>query len=174
LEWLRLTAHFLVEVTRYPKPGSAIMITRLLDLLFVQAIREWGAKSPSRLGWLSGLSDPQIGRALSAIHQDPARAWTVEALADLVGLSRSAFAARFTDVVGKTPLKYVAQWRLDLAADHLRAGTERIGDIANLVGYGSEPALTRAFKAQFGTTPAAFRRSSLAIDTTSSSQSRTA
>lgn len=158
LEWLRLTTHFLVEETRHPRPGSAIMIARLLDLLFIQTIRAWGANSPSRRGWLSGLSDPQIGRALSAIHDEPARNWTVEALAEIAGLSRSAFAARFADAVGKTPLKYISSWRLDLAADHLRAGTHRIGEIAPLVGYGSEAALTRAFKAQFGTTPAAFRR----------------
>jgi AraC-like DNA-binding protein/mannose-6-phosphate isomerase-like protein (cupin superfamily) len=160
LEWLRLTTHFLIEETRHPKPGSAIMIARLLDLMFIQAVREWGVSSPTRLGWLSGLSDPQIGRALSAIHEDPAHDWTVEALAEIAGLSRSAFAARFTEVVGKTPLKYIASWRLDLAADHLRAGTYRITEIAALVGYGSEAALTRAFKIQFGTTPAAFRRKS--------------
>jgi AraC-like DNA-binding protein len=160
LEWLRLTTHFLVEETRHPKPGSAIMIARLLDLLFIQAIRAWGAKSPKHLGWLSGLGDSQVGRALSAIHEDPARDWTVEALAEIAGLSRSAFAARFTDVVGKSPLKYIASWRLDRAADHLRAGAHRIGEIALLVGYGSEAALTRAFKTQFGTTPAAFRRQS--------------
>ncbi len=160
LEWLRLTTHFLVEETRHPKPGSAIMIARLLDLLFIQSIRAWGSTSPSHLGWLSGLSDPQVGRALSAIHDDPARGWTVETLAEIAGLSRSAFAARFAEVVGKTPQRYVAAWRLDLAADHLRAGAHRIGEIALLVGYGSEAALTRAFKAQFGATPAAFRRRS--------------
>jgi AraC-like DNA-binding protein len=158
LEWLRLTSHFLVEETRRPEPGSAIMVARLLDLLFIQAVREYGAKNPGNLGWLSGLSDPGIGRALSAIHEEPARNWTVESLAEIAGLSRSAFAARFSGAVGQTPLKYIAMWRLNLAADQLRAGTARITEIAALVGYGSEAALTRAFKAQFGTTPVAFRR----------------
>lgn len=158
LEWLRLTSHFLVEEARNPQPGSAIMISRLLDLLFIQAVRQWGAAHPRNLGWLSGLSDPLVGRALSAIHEDPARRWTVEMLADVAGLSRSAFASRFLDVVGQTPLKYLAVWRLDLAADHLRAGNMKIGKIAAAVGYGSEAALTRAFKQQFGVTPAAFRR----------------
>jgi AraC-like DNA-binding protein len=92
------------------------------------------------------------------MHEEPARSWTVESLAALAGLSRSAFAARFAEVVGITPLKYLASWRLDLAAEHLRAGTSGIGEIAALIGYGSEAALTRAFKAQFGTTPARFRR----------------
>jgi AraC-like DNA-binding protein len=158
LEWLRLTSHFLIEETRDPKPGSAIMLARLLDLLFVQALREWGAKRPNNLGWLSGLNDARIGKALSAIHEEPSRPWTVERLAKVAGSSRSAFAARFTEVVGQTPLKYLATWRLHLAAEHLRVGTVRIGEITALVGYGSEAALTRAFKAQFNTTPAAFRR----------------
>jgi AraC-like DNA-binding protein len=159
LEWLRLTSHFLVEETRHPSPGSAIMIARLLDLLFIQALRQWGAASPRNLGWLSGLRDAAIGRALSAIHAEPARPWTVSALADIAGLSRSAFATRFMSVVGQTPLKYLAAWRLDLAADHLRAGAMKIGQIAAAVGYGSEAALTRAFKARFGVTPGGFRRS---------------
>lgn len=158
LEWLRLTSHFLVDEVRNPKPGSAIMLGRLLDLLFVQAVREWGARRPGAVGWLSGLSDPQVGRALSALHEAPARAWTVEALADVAGLSRSAFAARFLGVVGQTPLRYLAMWRLNLAADYLRAGAMRISEIARVVGYGSEAAFARAFKAQFDTTPAAFRR----------------
>ncbi len=157
-EWLRLIAQFMIDETRHHKPGSAIMIARLLDLLFIQTIREWGAKNPRNVGWMSVLTDPQIGKALSAIHDDPARNWTVEALADLAGLSRSAFASRFAQAVGQTPLKYLAAWRLDLAADHLRAGTAKIGEIAAIVGYGSEAAFNRAFKAQFNTTPAAFRR----------------
>jgi len=158
LEWLRLTAHFLVEETRRPKPGSAVTVARLLDVLFVQAVRVWGEKSSRNPGWLTGLTDEQIGRALSAMHEHPGHDWTVESLADLAGLSRAAFAARFTAAVGRPPLKYLASWRLDLAADHLLAGRGKIMEIATLVGYGSEAALNRAFKAQFGTTPTAFRK----------------
>lgn len=157
-EWLRLTSRYLIEELRYPRSGSAIVISRMVDLLFIQAVREWGEKGPRNLGWLSGLSDAAIGRALTAIHEDPGRNWTVEALSDRAGLSRSAFAARFTEMVGKPPLRYLTAWRLDLASDQLRAGTATISEIASGVGYGSEAALTRAFKAQFGTTPAAFRR----------------
>jgi AraC-like DNA-binding protein len=158
LEWLRLTSHFLVEETRHPKPGSANMVARLLDLLFTQAVREWGAKSRKNLGWLSGVRDQQIDRALSALHSNPAHRWTVESLAAIAGMSRSAFAARFASIVGQTPLKYLAIWRLDLAADHLRAGALTIRQIAEATGYGSEAALTRAFKSQFNTTPARFRK----------------
>lgn len=158
LEWIKLNRHFLMEEAYNPRPGSAIMIARLLELLFIQAIREWGAKSPGNLGWLSGLSDPQVGRALSAIHDDPVRGWTVEMLADIAGLSRSVFAGRFAQVVGTSPLKYLTVWRLNLAADYLRTGAMKISDIAIAVGYSSEAALSRAFKLQFGTSPAAFRR----------------
>lgn len=158
LEWLRLTSHFLVEETRHPRPGSAILVARLLDLLFIQAIRDWGAHHRNHVGWLSGLRDDRIGHALSAIHAEPSRNWTVEMLARIAGMSRSGFAARFLEVVGQTPLKYVAGWRLNLTADHLRAGGLKVMRIAELVGYGSEAALNRAFKQQFGTTPAAFRK----------------
>ncbi len=134
------------------------MIGRLLDILFVQAIREWAVERPTNLGWMSGLGDPNIGRSLSAIHEDPARGWTVDALASIAGMSRSAFAQRFSSIVGATPLRYVTTWRLNVAADHLRSGTAKIGEIASMVGYGSEAALARAFKAEFGQTPGAFRR----------------
>ena len=114
LEWLKLTTHFLVEETRNPRPGSAIMVERLLDLLFIQAIREWGSSNPNNLGWMSGLRDDRIGKALSAIHAEPTQAWTVEALADVAGMSRSSFAVHFLDIVGQTPLKYLTSWRLNL------------------------------------------------------------
>lgn len=157
-EWLKLTSGFLAEETRGARPGSNVLVARLLEVLFIQALREWASHSAGSLGWLSGLLDPQVGRALSAIHDDPARNWTVESLAALSGLSRSAFAARFLATVGQPPLQYLTRWRLNLAADQLRAGSVRVAQIAPKVGYGSEAALTRAFKAQFGTTPAAFRR----------------
>jgi AraC-like DNA-binding protein len=156
---LYLTTRYLLHEAQNPTPGSAIMINRLLDLLFIQVVRDWGARSPRNLSWLGGLGDAQIGRALSTIHQNPAHGWTVAALADIAGLSRSAFAVRFADIVGQTPLKYVATWRLDRAADHLRVGAARISEIATLSGYGSEAALSSAFKQQFGVGPAQYRRS---------------
>ncbi|MGL4238613.1 AraC family transcriptional regulator [Tabrizicola sp.] len=158
LDPLYVTTRFLLHEAQNPTPGSAIMINRLLDLLFIQIVRDWGARSPRNLSWLGGLRDQQIGRALSAIHQTPERNWTVAALAAEAGLSRSAFAIRFADIVGQTPLSYVATWRLDRAAAYLRGGSARITEIAALTGYGSEAALSRAFKRQFGVSPAQYRR----------------
>ena len=158
LEWIKLIGQFLMEEAYNPKPGSAIMIARLFELLFIRTIREWGAANPGNLGWLSGLNDPQVGLALSAMHDDPARNWTVQDLAEVAGLSRSVLASRFQRVVGQPPLKYLTVWRLNLAADHLRSGAMKISEIAATVGYSSEAALSRAFKLQFGTSPAAFRR----------------
>lgn len=155
---LNIAARFLLYEAQNPTPGSAIMISRLMDLIFIQAVRDWGRRSPTNLSWLGGLGDAQIGRALSAIHRDPARPWSVAALAAEAGLSRSAFAIRFAEVVGQTPLRYVTSWRLDRAADYLRGGTARIAEIATLTGYGSEPAMSRAFKQQFGVSPAQYRR----------------
>lgn len=162
-DWLALTARFLVAEARHPSPGSAIMIARLLDLLFIQAVRAWGTQSGGELGWLGGLGHPRIGAALSAMHADPARDWTVADLAQIAGMSRSAFADRFVEVVGQTPLRYLAAWRLERAADALKRGEARIAAIAAQVGYASETAFNRAFKAYFGVTPAAYRSNGKAL-----------
>jgi AraC-like DNA-binding protein len=112
---------------------------------------------PDRTGWLAGLRDPFVGRALSAFHRDPARAWTIETLARAVGLSRSAFAERFTQFVGQPLLQYLTNWRMQLAANHLLSGTESVAVIANRVGYDSEAAFSRAFKKAVGAPPSRWR-----------------
>jgi AraC-like DNA-binding protein len=155
---LYATTRFMLYEAQNPTAGSAIMVNRLLDLLFIQIVRDWGARSPRNLSWLGGLRDAQVGRALSAIHLDLARRWTVADLATLAGLSRSAFAIRFADIVGTTPLRYVANWRLDRAADYLRNSAARLSEIATLTGYASEAAFSRAFKQKFGVSPAQYRR----------------
>lgn len=156
-DWLALTARFLVAEARNPTPGSAIMIARLLELMFIQAMRAWGSQASGGLGWLGGLGHPGIGRSLAAMHDAPARDWTVTDLAQIAGMSRSAFASRFDAVVGTTPQRYLAAWRLDLAAEALRTRRDRVATIAGEVGYASQTAFNRAFKAHFGMTPAAFR-----------------
>jgi AraC-like DNA-binding protein len=129
--------------------------------MFVEAMRRYvESLPPGRTGWLAGVRDLQVGRALSLLHADPARAWTVEDLAREVALSRSALAERFTGLVGESPIQYLMRWRLALAAQMLRSGQEAISRVAERSGYESEAAFSRAFKREFGAPPAAWRRES--------------
>ena len=114
---------------------------------------------PEGKGWLAGVRDPQVGRALALLHGAPATAWTVDELAHKVALSRSALAERFTSLVGEPPMQYLTRWRLALAARMLREGREPIIRIAERSGYESEGAFSRAFKREFGVPPASWRRS---------------
>jgi len=151
--WLAAISHFLDIESRTASAGTSLMISRLIDLLVIRTLRMWVSSQGDRLGWLSGLSDERIGRALNAMHLEPARAWTVESLAETAMMSRSIFSDRFTTVVGISPLRYLTRWRLTIAADLLRAGTLKVTDVAHGAGYGSEAAFSRAFKAQFGYPP---------------------
>jgi AraC-like DNA-binding protein len=127
--------------------------------LVVQAIRAWLAiQPPGTGGWLGALRDPPIGSALALMHKSPERAWTVPALAAEVGMSRSAFATRFTELVGTPPLSYLQRWRLQLAADLIRTRSLPLAVIAERAGYTSIEGFSRSFKRQFGRSPAAFRR----------------
>jgi transcriptional regulator GlxA family with amidase domain len=141
-----------------PSQGSAVMVARILDLLFIQILRAWAAGTDAEPNWLAGALDPQIGRALSAIHREPGHDWTVEELARACSLSRSAFAARFVARVGKPPATYLAHVRLDAATDLLRGSSLPVTLIAENVGYTSEAAFSRAFKHRYGTPPARWRR----------------
>ena len=140
-------------------PGGETVITRLADVLVIQTIRSWIASDPAaHAGWLGALRDAQIGRALLRIHRDPARAWTVDALASEVSMSRSAFAARFKKLVGESPMSYLAHWRMQVAATWLREGDATIGAIASRLSYESEAAFSRAFKRTVGVSPGSVRR----------------
>lgn len=151
--WLGAISHFLDIESRAPSPGASLMISRLIDLLVIRTLRMWVSKQGDRTDWLSGLTDERIGRVLNAMHQAPNETWTVKSLADIAMMSRSTFSERFTAVVGLPPLRYLARWRLTVAADLLRAGTLKVIDVAYSAGYGSEAAFSRAFKAQFGYPP---------------------
>jgi len=151
--WLATLTHLLAEESNNVGPGSSLMISRLIDMLVIRTLRTWVNSQSNRLRWLSGLSDERIGRALNAMHLEPARAWTVESLAETATMSRSIFSDRFTAVVGMPPLRYLTRWRLTMAADLLRAGTLKVTHVAHSAGYGSEAAFSRAFKAQFGYPP---------------------
>lgn len=159
--WLDTTLRFLAVEAGSSTPGAATLVRRLADILFIQAIRTWVMQEHSEArGWLGALRDPQIGAALSAIHHELANPWTVEALATRVAMSRSAFAARFSALVGEGPLQYLTRWRMRAAARLLSAGRLGVGEVAQHVGYVSEIAFSKAFKRTLGVSPGAYRRAS--------------
>jgi transcriptional regulator GlxA family with amidase domain len=158
LEGLEVARRMLLFEMQSPSQGSAVMVARILDLLFIQILRAWAAGTDAEPNWLAGALDPQIGLALSAIHRDPGHDWTVEELARACSLSRSAFAARFVARVGKPPATYLAHVRLDAATDLLRDTSLPVTLIAENVGYTSEAAFSRAFKHRYGTPPARWRQ----------------
>jgi AraC-like DNA-binding protein len=138
--------------------GGECMLGRISELMFVDVIRRYLESLPDdRTNWLSGLRDPYVGRALMALHANPARDWTLEALAQEAALSRSAFAERFTQFVGQPPMQYLTSWRMQLATNYLRSGNESVAAIANRVGYESEAAFSRAFKKAAGVPPSEWR-----------------
>jgi len=156
--WLPLSLNLLLAEVTQPAPGSRVMVSRVLDLLFIRALRIWAASgSPSGPGWLTAAMDPALGPVLTAIHQAPERDWSVDELARLAALSRSAFAARFVALLGQSPGAYVLQRRLDHAAHLLRSTREPVARIAASVGYASEAAFSRAFARAHGDSPRAWR-----------------
>ena len=141
------------------RPGAESMLAKLSELMFVEALRRYVENlPPGGKGWLAGVRDAQIGRALALLHGEPGRAWTVAELAREVALSRSALAERFAALVGEPPIQYLMRWRLALAAQMLRSGGEAIVRVAERSGYESEAAFSRAFKREFGMPPAAWRK----------------
>ena len=141
------------------RPGGASTLARLAELLFVEALRRYAESlPPGGRGWLAGVRDAHVGRALALLHGEPGRAWTVDELAREAALSRSALAERFAALVGEPPIQYLMRWRLALAAQALRSGRDAIARVAERSGYGSEAAFSRAFKREFGMPPAAWRK----------------
>src|SRR5690606_25914325 len=129
------------------QPGGEAVITRLADVLVIQAIRAWIAEDPAaQTGWHGALQDGQIGRVLLRIHRDPRQAWTVASLAEEAALSRSAFAARFAELVGEPPMQYVTRWRMYMALAWLKEEDPPLVELAQRLGYRSEAAFSRAFK----------------------------
>jgi AraC-like DNA-binding protein len=162
-EWLHSTVRLMAGEVAARRPGGEAVITRLTDVLVVQAIRSWLDTDPAaRTGWLGALQDPQIGRAIALVHREPARDWTLASLAREVAMSRSAFAARFTELVGEPAMRYVARRRMHLAAAALRDEGATVGEVADRFGYRSEGAFSRAFKRVMGVPPGAVRRGALA------------
>ncbi|MGH8469760.1 MAG: AraC family transcriptional regulator [Gammaproteobacteria bacterium] len=155
---LATTARNLVRELHTADAGSACVLARLTELLFIEVLRRHMASlPPDTIGWLTTFNDPMVGRALQLLHADPAYAWTVDRLAHQVGTSRSLLAARFKRLVGQPPMQYLTCWRLQLAARLLRDGVRGMAAIAARVGYESEAAFNRAFKRYTGEPPGAWR-----------------
>jgi AraC-like DNA-binding protein len=155
--WPQTILQQIFEEARAERPARSVMIERLVDLLFLEAIRWYLAARPQSTGLFAALRDPPLRRALDAMHADVERAWTVDDLAAVAALSRSAFASRFQAVLGQTPIGYLTAWRMKLAVDWLQEGGSVL-DVALRCGYQTEAAFHRALKREIGLTPGAVRR----------------
>jgi AraC-like DNA-binding protein len=159
-EWIRSTFQYAAQEITAGRPGSETVMAKLSELLFVEAVRRYADGLPDgRTGWLAGLRDPHVARALALLHRDPSRHWSVDDLGREVGLSRSALADRFIRMIGVPPMQYLANWRMQIATQKLRNTSASLAQIAEIVGYDSEAAFSRAFKKTIGSAPATWRRS---------------
>ena len=159
-EWIRSTFQYAAEEVAAGRPGSETVLAKLSELLFVEAVRRYAEVLPEgQTGWLAGLREPHVARALALMHGDIRRRWTVDDLGREVGLSRSALAERFIRLIGIPPMHYLAGWRMQVATQKLRNTNASLAQVAEIVGYDSEAAFSRAFKKAFGTAPATWRRS---------------
>jgi len=159
VQWIETTLQFISSEMAAGQPGASTVVSRLADILFVQAVRTYLAQSRhGQGGWLRALVDPQIGEALSLIHAEPHARWTVPDLAERVGMSRSGFSARFSELVDEPPLTYLTRWRMATASRLLQTSTASVGEVATRVGYDAEAAFSKAFKRWNGIAPGAYRR----------------
>jgi AraC-like DNA-binding protein len=157
--WIKGSLEFAAGEIAKRRAGSETVLAKLSELLFVEALRRFVEDLPQeQTGWLAGLKDPVVSRALAHIHQRIGEQWTVDDLGREVGLSRSALADRFTRVIGEPPMRYLARWRMQAAAHRLRNSDAPLARIGAEVGYESEAAFNRAFKQSFGVPPATWRK----------------
>jgi len=148
-----------VEESNRKRPGGEALLERMSEMLFVEVLRRYADElAPSQTGWLAGMRDVAVGRALSLMHARPQEAWTLERLAERAGLSRSALHERFSHFIGQPPMQYLTNWRMQLASVRLRETDAKVLDVALDVGYENEAAFARAFRRIVGTSPAAWRR----------------
>ena len=150
---LRHSVERMMEEMRKNEPGSTLVLQNLAHMMLIQALRQHLDKTPDGTGWFFALADKQIGAAIGAIHNAPAHPWTVEALASHTGMSRSAFAAKFKERVGKSPMAYLTRWRMLLAGERLGTSRDPVSVIALALGYESESAFSTAFKREMGCSP---------------------
>jgi len=158
-QWLANSIRLSVSEMKDSGAGSGLVVAKLSELLFVETLRRYINTLPKeQIGWLAGARDPVIGQALALLHKDPSRQWTVASLAREIGLSRTRLAERFTHFLNESPMAYLTKWRLKLGAELLQSTEQSVAEIAANVGYGSEAAFNRAFKREFSSPPAQFRR----------------
>jgi AraC family transcriptional regulator, alkane utilization regulator len=157
--WVEASFRYALHASAGNRPAEDVLLQRLPELLFAECLRlHLRGGGNDTYGWFAALADPVLGRALALLHAEPERAWTLDALARAVASSRSRLDAHFRTRLGVAPMTYLAQWRLQIAAQLLRSSTRGVADIAQSVGYGSEASLSRAFKRCTGVAPAAWRR----------------
>ena len=162
-EWIAQSFRYGAQQLANGDPGAATIMSKMSELLFVEAVRRYLTTMPETYtGFLAGLRDPAVGKALALMHSKVAHDWTAEDLADAVHLSRSAFADRFTTLIGQPPMRYLTGWRMQVAGHKLREGRQTIAQIAFDIGYESEAAFTRAFKRERGVPPATWRKQAMA------------
>jgi transcriptional regulator GlxA family with amidase domain len=158
VRWLEATLQFMATETASSQPGAEAVAGRLADILFVQALRTHIAHDCQECGgWLRALADPQVGEALRLMHEQPQAPWTVEALAEKVAMSRSAFAARFKAQVGDGPLGYLTRWRMQKASQLLQENHPTLAAVAESVGYETDAAFSKAFRRHMGMAPGEYR-----------------
>ena len=164
---LRWSIERMMEELREDRPGAALVAQHLAHMMLVQALRLYLSDQPpgplqERVGWFYALADPQMSAAIGAMHADPARRWTLQALAAHVGMSRSVFAQRFRETVGETPIAYLTRWRMVLAGDRLTHTRDSLAQTALSLGYDSENAFNTAFKRVMGCPPRRYARAGVA------------
>jgi AraC-like DNA-binding protein len=157
--WLEASLRYALAEARSPRPGGAGVLAKLAELLFIEVLRLYmNEQAEGRTGWLAGVNDHIVGAALRAMHSQPAHPWTLEALARDANTSRSVLAERFQQLVGSSPMQYLAQWRMLLATQLLARSNAPLVRIAEEVGYQTDTAFSRAFRREFGEPPATWRR----------------
>jgi len=162
-DWIETSVRFAAGELAAGRMASSGVMSRLSETLLVEAVRQYvSTYTDESNGWLNGLLDPQVGRALALIHHNTGAQWSAETLAKEVGMSRSAFADRFSALVGMPPIRYLTTWRLQTAKLNLRDKRAPIAELAHAVGYESEEAFSRAFKREFGLSPGRWRDQHLA------------
>lgn len=157
--WVATFMRAVVTESNQKRPGGEAVLERMSEMLFVEVLRRYiDSLEPDQTGWLAGMRDPSVGRALALLHEKPGAPWTLERLSEEVGLSRSALHERFVHFIGQAPMQYLTHWRMQVASGMLRDTNAKLLQIALEVGYESEAAFSRAFKRAVGVSPGAWRK----------------